>query len=55
LPSLIANGFLEAPNPLEKSAYMGAALVLLLISLVINVIAYIMVTRIMKVKGGAVE
>ncbi|MEM3378762.1 MAG: phosphate ABC transporter permease subunit PstC [Candidatus Bathyarchaeia archaeon] len=55
LPSLIANGFLEASTPLEKSAYMGAGLVLLLISLLINIIAHIMVTCILKVKGGAVE
>ena len=55
LPSLIANGFLEAPTPLEKSAYMGAGLVLLLISLLINIIAHLMVTRVLKVKGGAVE
>lgn len=55
LPSLIANGFLEAPTPLEKSAYMGAGLVLLLISLLINIVAHVMVTRILKVKGGAVE
>ncbi len=55
LPSLIANGFLEAPTPLEKSAYMGAGLVLLLLSLLINIIAHIMVTRVLKVKGGAVE
>ena len=55
LPSLIANGFLEAPTPLEKSAYMAAGLVLLILSLVINIIAYIMVTRLLKVKGGAVE
>ncbi len=55
LPSLIANGFLEAPTALEKSAYMGAGLVLLVMSLAINIIAYIMVTRLLKVKGGAVE
>ena len=55
LPSLVANGFLEAPNPLEKSAYVGAGLVLLLISLFINVVAHVMVTRVLKVKGGAVE
>jgi phosphate transport system permease protein len=55
LPSLIANGFLEAPNPLEKSAYVGAGLVLLLISLLINIVAHVMVTRVLKVKGGAVE
>ncbi len=55
LPSLVANGFIEAPTPIEKSAYVGAALVLLLISVVINILAYVMVTRILKVKGGAVE
>jgi phosphate transport system permease protein len=55
LPSLIANGFLEAPTPLEKSAYIGAGLVLLLLSLLINIVSHIMVTRILKVKGGAVE
>jgi phosphate transport system permease protein len=55
LPSLIANGFLEAPTPLEKSAYIGAGLVLLLISLIINIAAHLLVTRVLKVKGGAVE
>ncbi len=29
LPSLIANGFIESPTPIEKSAYVGAALILL--------------------------
>jgi phosphate transport system permease protein len=55
LPSLIANGFIESPTPIEKSAYVGAALILLVMSIIINLIAYLMVTRIMKVKGGAVE
>jgi phosphate transport system permease protein len=55
LPSLIANGFIESPTPLEKSAYVGAGLVLLLMSIIINIIAHVMVTRIFKVKGGAVE
>ncbi len=55
LPSLIANGFIEAPSSLERSAYVGAALVLLAISIIINVAAYLMVTRVLKVKGGAVE
>ena len=55
LPSLIANGFIESPTPIEKSAYVGAALVLLVISVVISVIAYLMVTRILKVQGGAIE
>jgi ABC-type phosphate transport system permease subunit len=52
---LIANGFLEAPTPIEKSAYIGAGLVLLLISLLINIAAHFMVTRVFKFKGGAVE
>jgi phosphate transport system permease protein len=55
LPSLIANGFIESPTPLETSAYVGAGLILLLVSILINVMAYIMVTRVLKVKGGAVE
>jgi phosphate transport system permease protein len=55
LPSLIANGFTDAPPGLEKSAYFGAGLILLLLSILINIIAHIMVTRIFKVKGGAVE
>lgn len=56
MASLIANDFLEAtPGSLELSAYIGVALFLLLLSLSINVIAQIMVTRVLKVKGGAVE
>jgi phosphate transport system permease protein len=55
MASLIANGFLEATGPLEKSAYIGVGLILLLLSLFINVAAQVMVTRVLKVKGGAVE
>jgi phosphate transport system permease protein len=55
MASLIANGFLEATGPLEKSAYIGVGLILLLLSLFINVVAQVMVTRVLKVKGGAVE
>jgi phosphate transport system permease protein len=55
LPSLIANGFFDSQSPLEGSAYIGAGLVLLAISLLINFLAHIMVTRVLKVKGGAVE
>jgi phosphate transport system permease protein len=55
LPSLIANGFIESPTPLEKSAYVGAGLILLLVSILINIVAHVMVTRVLKVKGGAVE
>lgn len=55
MSSLIANGFLESTTPIEKSAYIGVGLVLLLVSLVINIGAHLMVTRVLKVKGGAVE
>jgi phosphate transport system permease protein len=55
LPSLIANGFFDAQTQLESAAYIGAGLVLLIISLIINILAQVMVTRVLKVKGGAVE
>jgi phosphate transport system permease protein len=55
MASLIANGFLEATGPLEKSAYIGVGLILLLVSLLINVAAQLMVTRVLKVREGAVE
>jgi phosphate transport system permease protein len=55
MASLIANGFLEATGALEVSAYIGVGLILLLISLLINVGAYMMVSRVLKVKGGAIE
>jgi len=56
MSSLIANGFLEAtPASLELPAYIGVGLLLLLMSLSINVIAKVMVDRVLKVKGGAVE
>jgi phosphate transport system permease protein len=56
MSSLIANGFLEAtPASLEFPAYMGVGFTLLLLGLVINVIAHVMVTRVLKIKGGAVE
>ncbi len=55
MSSLIANGFLESTASLEKSAYIGVGLFLLLLSLIINIAAHVMVTRVLKVKGGAVE
>lgn len=55
LPSLIANGFIDSQTPIEQSAYIGAGLVLIMISIIINIAAYFMVTRLLKVKGGAVE
>lgn len=55
MASLIANGFLEATGSLEISAYVGVGLILLLMSLLINVGAHILMKRVLKVKGGAVE
>jgi phosphate transport system permease protein len=55
MASLIANGFLEATGPLEKSAYIEVGLILLLVSLLINITAQVMVTRVLKVKRGAIE
>lgn len=56
MASLIANGFLEAtPASLELPAYIGVGLFLLLLSLTINIIAKVMVSRVLKSKGGAVE
>jgi phosphate transport system permease protein len=55
MASLIANGFLEATGSLEVAAYIGVGLILLLMSLAINVGAGILVHRVLKVKGGAVE
>jgi phosphate transport system permease protein len=54
LSSLIANTFSEATG-LELSAVIGLGLLLFLLSLSTNIIAQVMVTRVMKVKGGAVE
>jgi phosphate transport system permease protein len=56
MSSLIANGFLEAsPGSLEISAYIGVGLILLILSIFINLSAEIMVSRLLKVKGGAIE
>ena len=55
LPSLIANGFIDSQSNLQTSAYVAAGLVLLLMSILINIVAYVMVTQVLKVKGGAVE
>ena len=55
MASLIANGFMEATGSLEVSAYIGVGLILLIMSLAINFGAHFMVTRVLKVKGGAIE
>jgi phosphate transport system permease protein len=56
MASLIANGFIEAsPGSLEFSAYIAVGLLLMILALVINVFAQLLVTKVLKVKGGAVE
>jgi len=55
MASLIANGFLEATGDLQVAAYIGVGLILLLLSLAINVAAHVLVSRVLKVKGGAIE
>jgi len=55
MASLIANGFLEATGSLQVAAYIGVGLILLIVSLLINVGAGILVSRVLKVKGGAIE
>jgi phosphate transport system permease protein len=56
MSSLIANGYLEAsPASLELPAFIGVGFTLLLLGLLINVVAHVMVTRVLKIKGGAVE
>jgi phosphate transport system permease protein len=55
MASLIANGFLEATGSLQVAAYIGVGLILLLMSLAINIGAGILVSRVLKVKGGAIE
>jgi phosphate transport system permease protein len=55
MASLIANGFLEATGSLQIAAYIGVGLILLIMSFAINIAAGIMVHRVLKVKGGAIE
>ncbi|MDR2203442.1 MAG: phosphate ABC transporter permease subunit PstC [Nitrososphaerota archaeon] len=55
LSSLIASGILDASSPFAYSAYIGAGLALLFMSLIINVGAHFVMTRVFKVKGGAIE
>ncbi|MDR2708336.1 MAG: phosphate ABC transporter permease subunit PstC [Nitrososphaerota archaeon] len=56
MASLIANGFTEATaGSLKYSTYLGVGLTLLIMSLVINVGAHLIMTRVFKVKGGAIE
>jgi len=56
MSSIIANEFVEAsPASLHLPALIGVALVLLLIAIGINVVAHILVTRMLKVKEGAIN
>jgi len=56
MSSIIANEFVEAsPASLHLPALIGVALILLLIAIVINVVAHVLVTRMMKVKEGAIN
>jgi len=56
MSSIIANEFVEAsPASLHLPALIGVALVLLIIAICINVVAHILVTRMLKVKEGAIN
>jgi len=55
MASLIASNVRDASSSLAFSAYIGVGLTLMILGLAINVIAQLMVTRLLKVKGGAVE
>jgi len=56
MASLIANEFNEAdPVSLHPSALIGVGLVLFFFALAINVFARLLVSRVLRVKGGAVE
>ena len=56
MPSIIANEFVEAsPASLHLPALIGVALVLLLIAMAINVVAHVLVTRMLKVNEGAIN
>jgi phosphate transport system permease protein len=56
MASLIANEFNEAdPTSLHPSALIGVGLVLFFFALAINVFAQLLVRKVLKVKGGAVE
>jgi len=55
MASLIASNVRDSSSPLSFSAYIGVGLMLMILGLTINVVAQLMVTRLFKVKGGAVE
>lgn len=56
MSSIIANEFIEAsPASLHLPALIGVGLILLLVAICINVVAHILVSRMLKVKEGAVN
>ncbi len=55
MSSIIANQFNDASSELHLAALMGVAVTLLLIAIGINVVAHILVTRMLKVKEGAIN
>ncbi|MGI9566043.1 MAG: phosphate ABC transporter permease subunit PstC [Nitrosopumilus sp.] len=55
LSSVIANQFNDASSDLHIAALMGAAILLLLIAISINIVAHILVTRMLKVREGVIN
>jgi phosphate transport system permease protein len=56
MSSIIANEFIEAsPASLHLPALIGVGLTLLLVAICINVVAHILVSRMLKVKEGVVN
>ena len=55
IASLIANTFTEASGPTELSALIEAGLILLVITLAVDVVARMMLWRVLKVRGIAAE
>ncbi len=56
MSSIIANEFVEAsPASIHMPALIGVALILLLIAIAINVVAHLLVTRMLKIKEGAIN
>ncbi|MEM4253634.1 MAG: phosphate ABC transporter permease subunit PstC, partial [Candidatus Nitrosotenuis sp.] len=56
MSSIIANEFIEAsPASLHLPALVGVGVVLLLVAIGINVIAHVLVSRMLKIKEGVIN
>jgi phosphate transport system permease protein len=56
MSSIIANEFIEAsPASLHLPALIGVGFVLLLVAVVINVVAHILVSKMLRVKEGIIN